>query len=80
MARSICDLGYSRLWMVEDLQCILFAKMISTGQPVVVPWLVQQTLFPTIFARFLYNARIWTVMAISRRGLGYSRLWQDQNL
>jgi hypothetical protein len=29
MARSICDLGYSRLWMVEDLQIILFAKIIS---------------------------------------------------
>jgi hypothetical protein len=32
--------GFSRLWLVEDLQWLLFAKMIS--------WMEKYTLFPTI--------------------------------
>jgi hypothetical protein len=36
--------------------------------------------FSNYFARFLYNARIWTVMVKSRPDLGYSRLWLDEDL
>ena len=80
MARSRWDLGYSRLWLVEDLWWVLFAKMISTSQPVVgLGW--RTTLFFQLFAQLsLYNTRIWTVMARSICNLGNSRILCNEDL
>jgi hypothetical protein len=36
--------------------------------------------FSNYFTRFVYNARIWTVMARSRWDLGYSRLLLVEDL
>jgi hypothetical protein len=42
-------------------------------------WMENDKPFSHYFARSLYNARIWTVMARSICDLGYSRLWQDED-
>jgi hypothetical protein len=65
MARSICDVGYSRLLYDADLclfsvhgwyQCpILLLVLDGEGH-----------YFANYFARILCSARIWTVMARSR--------------
>jgi hypothetical protein len=36
--------------------------------------------FSHYFARFLYNAKIWTVMARSIWDLGYGRLLHDEDV
>jgi hypothetical protein len=36
--------------------------------------------FSNYFARSLYDARIWTVMARSICDLRYNRLWQDEDV
>jgi hypothetical protein len=43
-------------------------------------WMEKDSLFSNYFARFLYNARIWTVMASSTWNLGHSRLLLDGDL
>jgi hypothetical protein len=34
MARSRRDLGYSRLWLGEDIWWVILARLISTSEPV----------------------------------------------
>jgi hypothetical protein len=80
LARIRQDLGSTRLWMVEDLLVLFICKEdinLTTGC-----WslMEKRTGFPTIWPRFLYNARIWNVMARSRWAIVYSRLWMVLDL